>query len=400
MAMNILPSKYDIIPIHCSDISAFNRCKRYWDFTSPTRNNLRRRVDLYGVNVPLWLGTGIHYALEMFYNPMLHRDPVEAWTTWFDYQWFGGLVTEEWLDRTYDIHPFYDEEKKLYRIRGLQLLHPNPIEEEFLGYKELGIGIMTFYRDYAERNDAFEIVAAETSFSVPLLHPDNGEAITAVDVREQSPNYGKLLEVHARGKRDALGVDKETGKHFIMDHKTAAKVDEDYFTKLDMDQQVSTYAWATEQEIELAVDHVVYNVLRKCFPKPPTPLKNGTPSTDRTKESTTPELFQKYIQDNDLVDWFQGNDKAQGYYNYLMSAGDENFIIRKKLYRNKCEIENTGKRIAMVALDMIENPRIYPNPTGEWLCTKCAFRGPCLAKEDGSDWKDMIDNGYEENRDR
>ena len=89
-----IPGKHDIIPIHCSDVASFKRCRRYWAFSSPTRQNLRRRVDLYGISMPLWFGTGIHYALEMFYNPTLRRDPVESWETWFDYQWNGGVVTE------------------------------------------------------------------------------------------------------------------------------------------------------------------------------------------------------------------------------------------------------------------------------------------------------------------
>src|SRR5262245_36581465 len=155
-----IPSKWDVIPIHASDISAYKRCRRYWDWTSPTRNNLRRRVDISGVKMELWFGTGIHYALEMYYNPILQRDPVEAFTTWYELQWRGGIVDEDFLDRTYDIDPtnlavvkstkFADsykavdsgetDPKKLWHIAGLRDMLPNVevVEEEFEEHRILG----------------------------------------------------------------------------------------------------------------------------------------------------------------------------------------------------------------------------------------------------------------------
>ena len=101
----VVPDKYDIIPIHTSDVASFLRCRRYWNWSSPAKNNLRTRADVSGINPNLWFGTGIHYALEKFYSPGLKRDPVEAWQTWFAYQWDGGIVTTELLEHTYDNNP-------------------------------------------------------------------------------------------------------------------------------------------------------------------------------------------------------------------------------------------------------------------------------------------------------
>jgi hypothetical protein len=395
-----VPDKYDIIPIHASDVSAFLRCRRYWDWTSPARNNLRKRVEIDGINVPLWFGSGIHYALEMFYNPVLSRDPVEAFETWFNYQWEGGIVTHEWLERTYDVKPITQGDTDMFSIRGLRDMHPDPSHEEFMEYKELGIGMMTFYKEYAAKNDNFIVVSPEAKFSVPL-------GFEMIDYREQSPNYGKKVEVHARGMRDAITYSEETGKYAIMDHKTAAKVDEDYFTKLDTDPQCSTYIWASIEEAKMydlpykEIDSVLYNVLRKTFPRPPTPLKNLTPSVNRTEEGTTAELFEAYVRENGLVEWFENNDKAQGYYSWLLEIGDSNFIQRQITYRNKAMIENTGNNIRAIAKEML-NPKlaIYPHFSGDFMCTRCAFRAPCIAKEDGSDVDFLIDNGYERNRGR
>lgn len=413
-----IPSKYDIIPIHASDIASFKRCRRYWDWSSPTRTNLRRKVQYHGINVNLWFGSGIHYALERYYNPVLRRDPVESFLTWFKMQWEGGIISADELEYSYDINPVPIESKDeaafieyarvmgvdaaRYEIQGLRDLLPSPDEEEFLGFKELGVGMMTFYKDYAAREDDFEVVAAESSFSIPL-------GFEWRDVREESPNYGKLLEVHARGKRDTIVYwpeRPEKRQYGIFDHKTASKVDEDYFESLENDPQFSTYIWASVSEAEIYdlpwkhIEDVCCNAIRKVFPRPPTVTTRGFPSLDRSKESTTAQMFSDCVRDLGLVDWFHEDKKAQGYYEYLLTEGDKVFIQRDFARRNRHEIKATGEEIKMVAMDMLDNPRLYKSPSRLGYCTRCQFRAPCLAKDDGSDWKGMLADGYELNRDR
>ena len=261
-----LPHKYDIIPIHASDISSYMRCRRYWSWTSPSRESLTRRADIHGVNVNFFFGNGIHYALEEMYNPVLSRDPVEVFNTWFTYQWEGGIVIADWLERLYDNRPQeVPGPAGLYQVRGLRDILPDADHEEFAELKELGINMLTFFKDYAERNDDFDVIAAESVFSIPL-------GFTAIDVREQSPNYGKELEVHARGKRDAIVQYHDTGKYGVSDYKTAGAFDETLESKLETDPQCSTYIWASRQEAVLYdlpwkdIDSVLYQVLRKVYP--------------------------------------------------------------------------------------------------------------------------------------
>jgi hypothetical protein len=407
----VVPSKWDIIPIHGSDVASFKRCRRYWDWTSPARNNLRRRVDIHGINMPLWFGSGVHYALEMYYDPILQRDPVESFLTWYQYQLDGGEVTEDWLDRTYDVHPQatsvskVDGETDYWRICGLRELLPNweVVEDDFLTHKELGIGMLTFYKDWAAKNDDFVTVASESVYSIPL-------GFAVVDKRQDSPNYGKLLDVHARGKRDAIVYYPELDHFGINDHKTAVRIDDAYFKKLEKDEQCSNYLWATIQEAALydlpwkgkVVDRVLYTALRKNFPKPPTMLQSGFPSLDRQKEGTTADLFKASIIGNSNLElWFQTNDKAQTYYQYLCEMGDDMFIQRDLVTRNKHEIEATGDHLRMVAREMLDSKlHIYPNPTAEFRCLECAFRTPCIASDDGSDWQGMLADGYEVNKGR
>src|SRR5436190_20967423 len=100
-----LPDKFDIIPIHTSDRGTFKRCRRLWNWKSPSRMNLVQRADIYGISVPMWFGNGIHYALEQMYHPVLKRDPVEAFLQWYDIQYYGGTITKDWLPRVYDPKP-------------------------------------------------------------------------------------------------------------------------------------------------------------------------------------------------------------------------------------------------------------------------------------------------------
>ena len=401
----VIPDKYEIIPVHASDIANFMRCRRYWDWSSPTRTNLRRKVELHGIYPPLWFGNGIHYALEHYYNPVLQRDPVETFQTWFHLQWHGGHISteeEELLDQVYD--PYPSPVDTGWIVRGLDDLLPQADEEEFMGFLDLGVGMMTFYKDYAARNDEFEVVAAESKFSVPL-------EFTAVDTREESPNFGKKIEVHLRGKRDAIIYyphRRDPAMQFeIMDHKTAAKVDEEYFLKLENDPQCTTYIVASVHEANVYdypwkdIRGVLYNTLRKAYPKPPTITTRGFPSIDRQNESTTAKLFMETVRDIGLSDWFDDDAKAQGYYEYLIEQGDKVFIQRETAPRNPHAIKVAYKELQMVAQEMLDpNLKIYKHPSGMQYCTRCQFRVPCLAKDDGSDWKEMLVQGYEQNKGR
>jgi hypothetical protein len=89
--------------------------------------------------------------------------------------------------------------------------------------------------------------------------------------------------------------------------------------------------------------------------------------------------------------------KLSAYVEYVKEQGASQFIIRDRVTRNKAEIRSCGKRIYMEAMDMLDSPRIYPNPTGDYMCLRCPFRAPCIAADDGSDWQFMLDEMFEPN---
>jgi hypothetical protein len=341
----------------------------------------------------------------MFYNPGLRRDPVEAFKTWYNIQWHGGVVTEEWLDLVHDFRP-QPIDQITWRVRGLEDIIPDPDHELYEELYELGVAMMEAYKGYASLMDGFNVLMVEHNFSVPIWDYENQTILKRVDVREESPNYGKILEVHARGRMDILWQ-KPNGKMGIMDHKTADKMDEPYFEKLETDEQVTNYLWAAEVEAQyydlphkgLPLEECIYNVLRKRRPKPPTIVRGGLFSVNRNEESCTYEMLMQWIQENE-IDPTTLSEKHQHYIEYLRNVGDELFFIRKLVRRNRHQLHNTGKRLYLEALDMLENPRIYPNLSNSFKCLGCSFRPPCLALEDGGDHQFLIDTNYVKARDR
>jgi hypothetical protein len=442
-----VPSKWDIIPIHTSDRGTFKNCRRQWAWSSPARHNLIPKTRITGIREPLWFGTGIHYALERYYHPMLKEDPVVTWLTWFDLQWNGGIVTEQEISE----HGFHDREPVLsrvgraepeglllsvpednvtafYHVKGLSELLPDPDEDHFMEVRDLGRGMMEFYKTYAEREDNFTVMMVEHTFSVPILKPD-GSPLYMLDNRQMPDDYeyedpeggipensygplwyyepdGVYKQVHARGRMDVIVQDNESGRFGIIDHKTAARIDEDYFRHLDLDEQCTTYLWAAEREAEMYgleynnMDFVIYQALLKGYPKPPTLTTRGVPSINRQTETTTPEMFEQLINTMGLKEYFETDEKMQAYYTWLLEIGDSRFINREPVRRNRHQKESCGNRLYLEAMDMLNDPSIYPSPSKSYNCLNCIFRTPCIGVEDGSDYEDMLNNNYMPNWDR
>jgi hypothetical protein len=371
----------------------------------------------------MWFGTGIHWALEQFYSTGIRRDPVEAWKTWFNIQWRGGTVTADWLDKVHDLKPkpvplqqvkvevstmqAVGNSVQLYQVRGLEDILPYFEQQEVDDLYELGIGMMTYYKQYAEKNDDFVVVCNEHVYSVPIWDFENDCILKAIDTREESPNYGKVLEVHARGRMDQIKRSLRNDKISLMDNKTAGKWGEEELRKLESDEQCTNYLWAAEIEATYydlphkgePFEELLYNVLRKAYPKPPTMLKNGMFSVSRNDESTTYDMLMDWISTH--MPGIPLSEKQQGYISYLRDIGDENFIIRRPVRRNRHQLRNAGYRIYLEALDMLDpNTRIYPNISNSFKCLNCAFRAPCMAKEDGGDWEELIKQNYITAKDR
>lgn len=431
------PSKWSIIPVHSSDRASFKFCRRQWTWGSPARMNLVPRADVYGIEKNLWFGTGIHYALEQYYNPLLKRDPAEAWLSWFELQWRGGIVSEDEVKGFADRNPQEIGQgptgfapSGTYKVDGLCDILPEVglTEDDFMEMKDMGVGMMKFYKDYAEANDNFHVIALEHDFSVPVINSE-GEPLYMIDTRKMpegwEPNFdegnefGPLMyagtydfpnklrkQVHVRGRTDMIQQEQEFGRYGILDHKTASRIGEDYFRHLELDEQCTSYLAFCELESQIhnleykSLEFITYQAILKSYPKPPTILKNGLPSVNRNDEGTTAELFEKAIQENGLKPIFDVDEKLQSYYTWLLQQGDKRFIQRTDTWRNHAQKKNAMTRLYYEAIDMLSDPVAYPNPSKNYSCLNCRFRTPCIQAESGDDFMQTLEDGYIPNWDR
>jgi hypothetical protein len=158
------------------------------------------------------------------------------------------------------------------------------------------------------------------------------------------------------------------GNLFLLEHKTAASIDNKYISKLDLDDQVNNYIWGATQA-GYPVKGVIYNVLAKWVPHAPALLKSGKLSTDK-RQKTTPELYRQAIAANKL--------NVDDYADMLehLDAQEDKTFLRLKVYRNDAEIDRIGRELYLTARDMAK-PSIYRNP-GACERYGCVVRSVCL----------------------
>jgi hypothetical protein len=66
------------------------------------------------------------------------------------------------------------------------------------------------------------------------------------------------------GKTDLTAYRKDIG-HFVVEHKTASKIDENYIDRLPIDTQSRAYKFGLQRSrINIDVNHILYDVVKKC----------------------------------------------------------------------------------------------------------------------------------------
>lgn len=330
------------LEIHTSDRILYKRCRRKFNWGSQLRSALHPKSA--GVPTPLWFGSGFHYALEDFHGVNKHGNPISAFQ---EYQ--GNFSTDERPDNWPELEP-------------------------------LATGMFAHYKNWMKRRETFETLilgdrpAVEVDFHIPL---------PAELVGRENVFYS--------GTIDRMVVD-DFGDVWLMDYKTVAQFDG---AKLEMDQQVSAYAWAVRAALDLRVEGMIYMEFKKDFPTPPKVLKSGLLSVNRAQK-TTYDLFVQAAEGQLGKHWMNREEYAE-YAEWLATQEDEwgdRFIRMTKVYRNDAHLDSTFNQIIAEAREMIDpDLPIYPNPTKD--CSwDCPFQAPCVATDDGSYPDEILSNGY------
>ncbi len=356
--------------IRTSDRKKFKECRLAWDLGSKVRQNFEPKA----VRTPLDFGTEIHAGCEAWYDPQL-------WGTDPQVRAALGILAfrNSWLKHKEQ----YERDSRL----------SVEVQQDMADRLTLGIGMLTRYFEWSLKNDkGLTPVYTEIEFEVPIKVPDNLSMYNG----SLPPRFGmtglnkrwltfKDEVVYYQGRIDLI-VRDEQGRYWIVDHKTAGRLMEDT-SFLELDEQMKSYAWAIQYVLGIKVAGVIYNELYKGIAQPPVRLKT-------TRKGCSFSTSKSQDTDFDMaLETFKTHDRAAfkaGYYDpYLTWLKEEGrqYIRRNRITYTPVMLQELGDQICLEAIDMLNDPYIYRNPT-KWGCNWCDYRTPCLAMADGQpvDW--------------
>ena len=342
---------YRIFRLSTTERQEFKECRRKWDFSSMSRRALEPKRPA----TALWFGHGIHKGLEVHYSG---GDGVKAFDDW----------AQEEL------------EKISQASCGLWDDQITELRESI----ELGKGILEGYIQWAAVADntvqqGFKFVHfTEREFIVPIKD-SQGEVATFTDAK------GQKWAMFLVGRFDMI-VEDFFERLWVMDHKTSKdKLDIEILT---LDDQMTVYLWAAQEIFGRPFEGAYYNVLRKKLPSIPRVLASGKGLSRDKSIDTTYEVYYNEI----IKQGFNPED-----YEDILSILREKpntFYQREKVRRNQAEIRNAGAWLYYEAIDMLNDPFLYANPT--WDCKwKCDFRDICKAMNRNDDVEFMLENMFQ-----
>lgn len=356
--------------VHTHDRLMYRGCRRKWKWGS-------NMIGCHGLETdqrisPLWLGSGVHYALQHLY----HADPEKR-------------ISRDALPGAMDAYAL-DWWKE----------HPETSEwdieenQRFQDDLTLGKAMLNMYKRISAEMDDFELIASEVPFQVPVRDFHTGEPLTYKCVH--SDGSWHMIPVLYEGRID--GIVRREGRLWLLEHKTFKSFD---VRKLENDDQVSSYIWAAWLQYGWDIAGVIYNVLKKKTPVIPPVVYRGKKNEgiSRAKdviESTTYDLYKFAIE--------RGGYKVEDYASELARLQEYGwyfFFARETVRRTRAEILETGRRIygevremmGHASLQVEDVETIYPNPD-QIRCSGCAFRSPCLALSSGDDYGTILRESY------
>ena len=335
--------------VRTSERRCFKRCPQrwYWAYVCGFKS-LR-------VANPLWFGQAWHVAMSEWYQPGLRRGPHPAET-------FSNVLKGDRLVRVTN----EDE------------------EGEFIDARNLGIEMANNYIHEYGDDPTWDIIVTEKEFKFVLSSLDGGI--------KRWMRY--------RGTLDGIRRDPETGKLYIIEHKTAASISTAH---LPLDDQGGSY-WLFGPKIlkslgltdgSRPLEYIEYNFARKA--------KKDTRPTNHQGLRCNKPLKKHYIDAINAVSPGAVTSKmsikvleATANHIGVTVIGDvsksqpPSLFLREPVYRDPKERRSQLQRIKEESLYMERmragdpNYPIWKNPT--WECSwDCPFFRMCQLDEQGDD---------------
>ena len=313
----------------------------------------------------------------MGYKPLVDADELSFGTAWH-------YAMEVW----YDPDNPRDQDRTL--LEFTKLIRQQDIKAQEYGYdfdlqetEALGTGMLTYFFEWSAFNDDFVAAKLEQEFEVPILDP-LGYPARCTSLRPCGQDSPYPHNWVFQGRADAI-FQREDGSYWIGEHKTA-KNETDWQWHV-MEPQTLRYMWALRHSLGIDIHGVIRTEALKRYPQPPAKLKREGYSVDK-RQATTTKLFLQTLQADNIP--LEG--KYLDYLYFLQSPEAPTFIRREYVDFNVDQMEEAGDNLYRIACDMIDSPRIYPNPT--FMCKRCAFFVPCLVRQERGDYKYALETGY------
>jgi hypothetical protein len=400
--------------IHTSERKSFRGCRRRWDWIFHDH--------YYPLTTakPLEFGVAFHAGMEVYYDP-------DTWT--WDREVVGNLAIQKFVDVCH-------EQKRNALEANSQLGLDVDAETDYNERVELGIGMMNYYfkkispeKDY---QNGWKPVKVEVKFMVAIPNPETGEEAIWCKCNECWEKFQKWdgyaewrtncedlykqdslgatmseavhealyreecwegLPVVYAGRCDMIAIDKHDNV-WIFDWKTARTcvIDHEF---LYIDDQVGSYVWAL-RKLGIKVAGFVYVEIRKGFPMDPARNKVnrlGRWYSVAKNQDTDYETYLKCVMENDFDAFEQG--AYDDFLQYLKVEGTI-FSQRIQIPKTPQEREEIERNIGFEALDMVDPKlRIYPS-AGRFSCSTCAFKEPCMEKNNQGDYVSLLDTFFEQ----
>jgi CRISPR/Cas system-associated exonuclease Cas4 (RecB family) len=316
----------------------FRDCKRKWHLET-----VERLAPNSGVPWPLLFGNAMHGALEEYYGASFPERDLQA---------ARKRLGEEFTKIDNDLQQEYGG---LYQYLGSE------IDEHW----ELGCGMLNNY-DLFDRHptvtghqtftwDEVIDVAIEDRAFVEILDPDTRKPLPGRPLLS-----GKIDLVVRKGK-----------DIWIVDHKTYQKRQSS--RALDVDDQLTAYAYIYWRLTGVVPRGCVYNVLIKDLPTEPKLLKPtkkdpGPALSQNRSQKTTHDAYLAALEEYGVEDLSAYTD----YLRDLKAKGWSEFFTREPVNRTLDELMSFEERSR------------YPNPS-QRTCGSCSALNICRSMEERGD---------------
>jgi len=326
------------VRISVSDLQSFHACPRSWYW-------YRKYGGPKLPEIPLFLGSGVHAGLEGYYrNNRSAEKGLEAFEVW----------------QTRSVRSIAEHLGSYWTISR------DPFENAVnLARKMLA---NFFEYDEVEKPELLqgEIVSVETKLEHEIL-----PGVTIV-------------------MKSDLVLRDGRGHLWLVDHKTYSR--EPDAQALDIDDQLTAYAYLQTVLTDEMPYGILHNVLFKAVPEPPAMLTRGGFSKAKS-QATTYAMYMKALEESGL-----DQEPYQDILMTLKASGWSTYFQQFSTMRNFEELLSFETRLMAKVFDILralQAPDVwaFPNPN-PFQCKSCPFRTACKSANDGGDFEAILKQNF------